>query len=397
VEVVTIGAPTGHSVSGLVSYPNTSNTPLNGVQLNLKNGSGTVVASTTTNQNGNYSFSGIADGSYIIEAATNKTWGGVTASDVLLYKKHIANITQLSGIFLASGDVNASGSLSAADVLLIKKRIGSIINSFTSGDWLFNPLPVNVSGGNVNQSFNGLTYGDANGSYQPASLKNTGAVLPQEGTITIGTMEAGRGQIQVPVYAGSMTNLGSFQFTIRFDPKTLTYNDITSIYPGFESVLVGSPEPGALTFVWAADENGLNINRDELFSINFISNNATASDLTFSDSPTAVEFGDFDGNLFAPVLKSGSVGKNTDITEDGYTVYPNPNHGTVTISSNRNDAGLVDVKVTDQVGKTVYAQTDISLSANSGKTFDLSQLPKGIYVLSIADGTKSFVKKIVIL
>ena len=397
VEVVTIGAPTGHSVSGLVSYPNAGNTPLTGVQLNLKNGSGTVVASTTTNQNGNYSFSAIADGSYTIEAATAKTWGGVTASDVLLYKKHIANIAPLSGIFLASGDVNASGSLSAADVLLVKKRIGSIINNFTSGDWLFNPMPVNVSGGNVAQSFNGLTYGDANGSYQPASLKNTAVVLPQEGTITIGSTEASRGQIEVPVYGGSLTNLGSFQFTVKYDPKTLTYQDITSIYSGLESVLVGSPEPGTLTFVWAADENGLNLSSEELFSIKFSSNSAGASAVTFADSPTATEFGDFDGNLFAPILKSGSVGKTAGIAEDGYTVYPNPNHGLVTISSNRNDAGLVDVKVTDQVGKTVYSQTEVSLRANSGHTFDFSQLPKGIYVLTISDGTQSFVKKIVIL
>ena len=396
VTVVTIGAPTGHSVSGLVSYPNTANTPLTGVQLNLRNGTGNLVASTTTNQNGNYSFSGIADGTYVIEAATAKTWGGVTASDVLLYKKHIANITSLSGIFLASGDVNVSGSLSAADVLLIKKRIASIINSFASGDWLFNPLLVNVSGGNVDQSFNGLTYGDANGSYQPATYKNTNAVV-EEGNITIGSTEAARGQLQVPVYASSMTSLGSFQFTIRYDPKALAFKEIASVYPGIESVLVGTPEAGILTFVWAADDNGLNITREELFSINFISNIASASDLTFSNSPTATEFGDFDGNLFAPVLKSGSVGKNTDITEDGYTVYPNPNHGLITISSNRNDAGLVNVKVTDQVGKTVYAQTDISLRANSGQTFDLSQLPKGIYILSISDRTQSFVKKIVIL
>ena len=76
-------------------------------------------------------------------------WGGVTAGDVLLYKKHIAGISSLSGIFLASGDVNASGSLTAGDVLLIKKRIAGIISSFTVGDWIFNNGPITVSGSNV--------------------------------------------------------------------------------------------------------------------------------------------------------------------------------------------------------------------------------------------------------
>jgi len=397
ISVITIGALTGHMVTGLVSYPNAGNTPLNGVQLNLYNNLGAVIASTTTNQTGNYSFNGITDGIYFIGAATNKAWGGVTASDVLLYKKHIANISPLYGIFLAAGDVNVSGTLTAADVLLIRKRIAYIVNSFTSGDWLFNPLIVIVNGNNVDQSFNGLTYGDANGSYQPVSIKNTNVNIPKEGRIAIGSVETGIGQLQVPVYAGSMTNLGSFQFTIRYDAKTLTFKDITSVHPGLESVLVGTPEPGILTFVWAADENGLNFTNEELFSLMFISNATTDSDLTFSDTPTAFEFGDFDGNVFTPAFKAGSVGKNTGMIEEEFTVYPNPSHGLVTISSNRNDTGMIDVKVTDQVGKTVFVQSEIKISANGRHTFDLSQLTQGIYFLTIADGAQSFVKKVVIL
>jgi hypothetical protein len=400
ISVITIGAPTGHMVSGLVSYPNAGNTPLSGVQLNLRNVTGNLVASTTTNQNGNYSFTGIADGTYVIEAATAKTWGGVTASDVLLYKKHIAGISSLYGIFLASGDVNVSGSLTASDVLLVKKRIASIVNSFTSGDWLFNPSLVIVTGGNVNHSFNGLTYGDANGSFQPASFKNMIVNNATEGLITIGSAEAARGQLQVPVSAASMTNLGSFQFTIRYDAQNLAFKDITGVHPGLESVVTGTPEPGVLTFVWAADDNGIDFAGEELFSIVFTSNSTGNSDLTFSDSPTAIEFGDFDGQLFTPVMKSGSVGKNTGqvaMAEGGFTVYPNPGHGLVTISSSRSEAGMISIKVTDQVGKTVFTQPEIGISANGSRTFDLSQLTRGIYFLSIADGAQAFVKKIVIL
>ena len=366
------------------------------IQLNLKNGAGTVVASATTNLTGSYSFSGIADGSYTIEAATAKPWGGVTASDVLLYKKHIASIAPLSGIFLASGDVNSSGSLSAADVLLIKKRIASMIGSFTSGDWLFNPLPVNVSGGNVVQGFNGLVYGDANGSYQPVANKNARAVV-DEGSVEIGSAAAAQGQLEIPVYAGAMNDLGSFQFTISYDAKSLSFKNITRVHPGFESVFVGSPEPGILTFVWAADENGITIAREEMFSIMFTSLATSASDISFTDSPTAAEFGDFDGNLVAPTFKSGNVGNSAGMAEGEFSVYPNPNHGLFTITSTRHDAGMVDVKVTDQVGKTVFGQKEVGFGANGSHTFDLSQLPKGIYLLTIADGIQSVVKKVVIL
>ena len=173
VVVTTLSAPTGYSISGIISYPNTANTPLNDIQLQLKDNSGTVISSTSSDQAGNYSFSGIANGNYTIEATSAKPWGGVTASDVLLYKKHVANITPLTGIFLASGDVNGSGGLSASDILLIRKRIALILNSFSTGDWLFNPQPVSVSNGNATVNFNGLTYGDANGSYVPANRSTT--------------------------------------------------------------------------------------------------------------------------------------------------------------------------------------------------------------------------------
>ena len=160
--------PAGYTLSGVVTYPNTGQTPLNGVSVSLKNSSGTVIATTTTNSSGTYSFANLPDGNYTVVPATSKSWGGVTASDVLLFKKHIANISYLQGIFLASGDVNGSGSLTAADVLLIKKRIATIVTSFSTGDWLFNNIPVTISGNNVTLSFNGLCFGDANGSYIPS-------------------------------------------------------------------------------------------------------------------------------------------------------------------------------------------------------------------------------------
>jgi len=159
--------PSGQTVSGNINYANTASTPLSGITVSLKNASGNVVGTTTTNAAGSYSFSGVTAGTYTLEVTNTKLWGGVTATDVLLYRKHIANISLLSGIYLASGDVNASGSLTASDVLLIRKRIAAIINSFSVGDWLFNNTTITVGNSNVTQNFNGIVYGDANGSYTP--------------------------------------------------------------------------------------------------------------------------------------------------------------------------------------------------------------------------------------
>jgi len=158
---------TSYELSGNITYPNGTMTPLSGVAVKLKNALGSVIDETVTDATGNYHFTGLVDGDYSLEALTGKVWGGVTAADVLLYKKHIASISFLEGIFLASGDVNGSGGLTASDVLLVKKRIASFINSFPAGDWLFNDYPFTVNGSNVTLDFNGLCFGDANGSYIP--------------------------------------------------------------------------------------------------------------------------------------------------------------------------------------------------------------------------------------
>jgi len=162
--VISWAAATAFTLGGTIKYPNAAQSPLAGIVVNLKNSSGTIIATTTTNASGGYTFGNLSNGNYTLEASTAKAWGGVTASDVLLFRKHIANISFLEGIFLASGDVNGTGSLTAADVLLVKKRIASITNSFSVGDWLFNNSPITINGSDVILDFYGLCYGDANAS-----------------------------------------------------------------------------------------------------------------------------------------------------------------------------------------------------------------------------------------
>ena len=380
------------NVTGTITYANTNNTPLSGLTVNLKNAGGNIVGTSTTNAAGNYTFTAVPAGNYTLGVATNKIWDGVTAADVLLYRKHVANVSMLNGIYLASGDVNASGSLSAADILLIRKRIAYVTNSFQTGDWLFNNMPIVVGSSNITQNFNGIVYGDANGSYIPTEARST---IASQGLINLGTVDAAKGNVIVPIHVSDIQNMGSFQFTLQYDATKLQLADVTDWFAGIDDVTIGSPAPGYITFVWAADANSINISNDVLCNIHFTSNAVEGSALSFVSNPTKIEFSDYEGNLFSPAFVNGSVGSITGIdnlNQNGLNIYPNPNNGKFTFSVNH--AEKVNVKVVNSLGKVVFEQTYSGTQSNYN--LDLQNQPEGYYLMTVTTDKSCISEKIII-
>ena len=387
--------PVGVNVSGTITYPNTVNTPLADVTVKLKNGIGAVIKTTTTNTSGIYTFTTVPPGSYSFEVTTTKPWGGVTAADALLYRKHIASIAPLAGIYLASGDVNGSGSLTAADVLLVKKRIATIINTFPVGNWFFNHTLFTVGTTNVTKDFNGIVYGDANGSYIPTGNKS---VIPHQGVVALGLVSGGKHEITIPVHLTSLENLGAFQFSVQYDANKLQIKDITDWLPGIEDVTNGSPAPGILTFVWTAETHGITLVDDVLCNIHFISNSNDESGLSFTDNPTLIEFTDYNGNTFTPDLIGGAVkpvtGTGTYNSSD-FTVYPNPNNGKFTLHFDTGKSS-VSIKVLNALGVPVYEEKDFNVASSLTKLLDLGNQPDGVYMITVSDNLQVTSQKIVI-
>ena len=93
---------------------------------------------------------------------------------------------------------------------------------------------------------------------------------PTTPILTIGTItDAVPGAIVVPVHATNIVNLGSFQFTIEYDPAVMTYISSSNWYTGISAVTIGAPAPGKINFVWAADAQGINIPNNIFFQFKF--------------------------------------------------------------------------------------------------------------------------------
>jgi len=73
-------------------------------------------------------------------------------------------------------------------------------------------------------------------------------------------------------------------------------------------------------------------------------------------------------------------------------IYPNPNNGSFTISMEDYNGDNYNMQVTDVSGKLVYSEELNSSQSN----INLNELNKGMYFVSVSDGTNQVVKRIVI-
>jgi len=129
-------------------------------------------------------------------------------------------------------------------------------------------------------------------------------------TLSIATIDIVQpGPVSVPVHAANIVNMGSFQFSIEYDPALLTYTGTSNWYSGMNAVTVGNPSPGNLTFVWASEFGGINIPDGNFFNIDFTWNGGVnqTSTIVWSDNPTPREFSDYNGVIFTPTYINGSV------------------------------------------------------------------------------------------
>jgi len=133
--------------------------------------------------------------------------------------------------------------------------------------------------------------------------------VPGTPTLTIPDVTGiAAGPVSLRVTASGIVNMGSFQFSIEYDPSLMSYDTVTSWYPGISDVLIAEVTPGKLAFIWAASDQGIFISNGSFFTIRFTWNGSSAtSPVNWSDDPTPKEFGDYDGILFFPEYNNGSV------------------------------------------------------------------------------------------
>ena len=365
VQVVT------YSVSGTLTYNNTASTPMTNSLVRAKDSTGAVVGSDSTDATGAYSILAMPSGTYTLEGATSKPWGGVNASDALAMNRHFSGSVPLVGLRLGAADVNGNGAVNASDALTTNRRFSGGLTSFSVGNWITERPSVLVNGANATQDLKMLSYADVNGSYAPSTAARSASSLTlQEGTDQ-GVVRDGL--VRLTLRADRAMELGALSLELPLPAGLEVVGMESGTAMGHSS---WGRRDGIWCYGWFAEEGKQVSENDVLVTVilkadrmNLLEgldwNNLSLGSLSEMVNPW--------GEVIPGSLRVASV-KNQG---HAFRIFPNPAQGRVQWTCSSNQGATSSLVLRDMTGRVVASM--VSALGSKANSMDLGQVPAGTY------------------
>ncbi len=360
-------------VNGLVLYHFKPNKPIPSVNLSLTDISGVVVAITTTELNGSYTFPNVPYGTYTMSAQTSITAGGVTMGDAFLMFLHLCNLYTFTPIQELAADVDGDGNVTWNDYWTVV--IGWFVQGypFPTGNWTFENVTFTLTGTKTNvPTMGGSSAGDVNGSFVP-STRDLSVIE------TIYTTKQAEKDFSVEIYAKDVTEASAMGMVISY-PSAMV--DVIGVNcPVGETNM--AIENGQIRLSWINQRNGsASINPDQpILTINARTNSLyNGSDIKFVIDPVS-HFSDYKGEQISTrytlplITSSGSLLASN---------YPNPFSGNTNITYCLPTDAKVNISLYNQQGQLVKVIEDAAVNAGTHNiVFESNGLEAGVYYYTL--------------
>ncbi|HRY31687.1 MAG TPA: FISUMP domain-containing protein [Bacteroidales bacterium] len=161
-------AGTGAVINGMVTYFNSSQSPLGFVNVNLVDQNGQSMAQSYSMTDGSFSFTNVPAGNYSVIASSFALPEGINNVDALFAHRHSLGLDTLTGLTFLAGDVNEDDMVDSMDVVRIQERILGKILEFSAGTWIFDTVSLIVTSPAVYPlAMTGLCIGDIDRNANP--------------------------------------------------------------------------------------------------------------------------------------------------------------------------------------------------------------------------------------
>ncbi|MCB2198626.1 T9SS type A sorting domain-containing protein [bacterium] len=406
------------NISGNIAY-NTNGNVVDGVTVDL---TGDATASTTTDENGDYSFSDLEPGTYYVTPSYEvEGHTSVNALDVFRIQQHIATDPSFTdGFQYVASDVDGGTTVSTIDAYKIQRVIVVLDTNFTRGDWNFIPTNYGTNTSNWDSAwdewavglvtddvtgvnFDGVRIGDVNNTWPNnfVAAKTGNEEVSGNLYLTDATVNPGEATT-VELRANGLAEVGVVEFHIEYDPEMISLEDMDlSALPG----AVSSDVDGEIHVVWVNVQSALPCDDRTLATFEFqAAETSGASEITLND----VVMGNSQGHELNPAVDNGTVtvsattsleGDNALVTEWALRpAYPNPFNAYTTISFDVKDASNVRIQVYNVLGDLVTTLVNDNLAQGRyNASLNANTLSSGTYFVVMKSSGFNKIQKIVLL
>lgn len=208
------------------------------------------------------------------------------------------------------------------------------------------------------------------------------------------------------IYLTGITNSSDFPLPIVTPPNVFTASSIL----GNADAFIISLRAGIHDYVWGAYYGGSMaeigwdlscVTNSRLYLVGYVGTmtdfplcqgTPTANGTPYYDQSTAVTFKCFVSDLdLAPFINYVGISESEE--EAGFSVYPSPASGSITVAATFADNTDVNIEITDLLGRVVYSST-VTNTNSVNKQIDVSNLGDGTYILRLKHGEKMSTRKI---
>jgi hypothetical protein len=397
-----------YSLSGNIVYYDMSQA-VPGMNIDL---SGDAVASTTTDEHGDYVFTDLPTGNYAISPSRTDDDPGVSVGDVIKIRRHIAFVEEFASPYkMIAADVNGSAGVTVADVVLIRRYLAELdvlplgnwacVDAdfiITMDNWYNAPHHIDVSVSDKDMEmldFTAARMGDVNATWTapPPSARAEYSVSVE---LTIPDLiVAPSDHILVPVVVSNFSAVAGVEIHVTFDMAQTGVDSITS--PVMDAPTVNSVD-GRAHIIWEDFENPLTLSDGDTLVCLYLHIMPTAT----GDLPLVFmgncELTDEIGDPYSLGLNNGTL-LVTPLDADGESAllpmefelkqnYPNPFNPATTISYTIDRTMALTIEVYNVSGQVVDR---IDLGRKAPGTYSVTysgvSLPSGVYTYRlIGDG-----------
>ena len=373
-------------IAGQVTYA--GNAGIEGADVTATQTDGSDSATTTTDADGNYSFSGLTPGSYEVTTSVSGEPQGINATDALLAVQFFAGSASLSDFQQELADVNDSGDVNATDALLIAQFASGNVSSFEAGTFASTSDSTDASTDASDVDLEVAAYGDVNlsgdvgssSSRRALSVTKTEGVSVSTSAKTAGASAApGEDAISVPVSLDRSAELGAYTLSIEYPAETVSFEGVSS-----EDVLARDAD-GTVHLAWfdRSGEQPLSLNAGDAFVTLRFTPVEGAEDGSLKIENVEGELAGADATTLSGVglqVPEVGLGGPESFAFDGN--YPNPVGQRTTISFDLPEQAGVSLKVYDVLGRKVMTVPKQSMSAGADRSLsvDASGLSSGTYL-----------------